>query len=101
MQLTTNLKKTIQSQLPQALQSLHQPMIDVASINENLITDLASQASRDNLDLGCKMIKKAVIQRALTKVREDPQITRAIEIRKSAGGQAEFKKAYMDESLMG
>ena len=65
MQLTTNLKKTIQSQLPSL------PMIDIASINENVISDLASQASRDNLDLGCKMIKKAVIQRALTKVRED------------------------------
>ncbi len=36
-------------------------MIDIASINENVISDLASQASRDNLDLGCKMIKKAVI----------------------------------------
>jgi hypothetical protein len=55
MQLTTNLKKTIQSQLPSL------PMIDIASINENVISDLASQASRDNLDLGCKMIKKAVI----------------------------------------
>lgn len=75
-------------------------MIDLASINENLIQDLASQASRDNLDLGCKMIKKAVIQRALTKVREDPQITRAIEIRKRAGSQAEFKKVYIDESLI-
>jgi hypothetical protein len=36
----------------------------------------------------------------LSKVREDPQITRAIEIRKRAGSQAEFKKAYIDETLI-
>ena len=46
---------------------------------------MAQLASKDNLDLGCKMIKKAVIQKALAKVMEDPQITRAIEIRKMAG----------------
>lgn len=69
-------------------------------VNENVLQDLAAQASKDNLDLGCKMIKKAVIQRAITKVREDAQITRAIEIRKRAVNQAEFRKAYIDESLI-
>lgn len=49
------------------------------------------------------MIKKAVIQRALTKVREDPLITRAVEIRKRAATPAEFRKTaapYLDENLI-
>jgi hypothetical protein len=29
-------------------------------------------ASKENLELGCKLIKKAVIDKALKKVREDP-----------------------------
>ncbi len=98
MQLTTNLKKAIEKQLPQALQQ--QLEMAAGGFNENVLQDLAAQASKDNLDLGCKMIKKAVIQRALTKVREDAQITRAIEIRKRAVNQAEFRKAYIDESLI-
>lgn len=69
------------------------------ALNEALITDLAQQASKDNLELGCKMIKKAVIQRALTKVREDAQIARAIEIRKMAQSHAEFRANFIDESL--
>ena len=28
-------------------------------------------ASKENLELGCKLIKKAVIEKALKKVRED------------------------------
>ena len=43
------------------------------------INDMAQNASKENLELGCKLIKKSVIQKALTKVREDPQIMRAIE----------------------
>ena len=95
MQLTANLKKTIQTQLSQAL------LPSQLDLTEVLLQDLAAQASKDNLDLGCKMIKKAVIRRALAKVREDPQITRAVEIRKRAASQAEFRKVYVeDEGLM-
>ena len=69
-------------------------------ITDSLITDLASQASKDNLELGCKMIKQSVIQKALTKVREDAQITRAIEVRKMAASAQEFRGNYIDQSLI-
>jgi CCR4-NOT transcription complex subunit 1 len=39
---------------------------------ETLISELSQQAGKDNLELGCKMIKQAVIDKALIKVREDP-----------------------------
>jgi hypothetical protein len=45
---------------------------DIPMLSELQISDMAQHASKDNLELGCKMIKKAVIQKALTKVREDP-----------------------------
>lgn len=38
--------------------------------------------SRDNLELGCKLIKEAVIDKALSKVREDRDIMAAMEKRR-------------------
>ena len=52
-------------------------------LSEGFLSDLASLASKDNIELGCKLIKKAVIQRALTKVRQDQQIQQAIKIRQN------------------
>lgn len=43
-------------------------------LNETVVQDISSIASRENLELGCKLIKKSVIQKALTKVREDLMI---------------------------
>ena len=71
MQLQTNLKKEF------ALINYHGPENEYT--NEGLINEFGQQASKDNLELGCKMIKKAVIDKALTKVREDLAIMRAIE----------------------
>jgi hypothetical protein len=46
--------------------------IDFASsISEDQINEFAVQASKENLELGCKLIKKEVIDKALKKVRED------------------------------
>jgi hypothetical protein len=44
------------------------------SISEEKINDIAVLSSRENLELGCSLIKKKVIEKALRKVREDPQI---------------------------
>lgn len=46
------------------------------------------------------MIKQAVIERALTKVREDILLARAIEVRKMAGTAAEFRANCIDQSLV-
>ena len=46
------------------------------------------------------MIKQAVIERALTKVREDLLLAKAIENRKGAGSAEEFRAKYIDQSLI-
>jgi hypothetical protein len=51
-------------------------------MNETLISDIATVASKENLELGCKLINKSVVQKALTRVREDRDIKQAIERRK-------------------
>ena len=55
-------------------------------------------ASKENLELGCKLIKKAVIDKALKKVREDLQIVKAIEKRKE--NESLGKKNFVDESII-
>lgn len=54
------------------------------SVTEEQIQDIAVLASKENLELGCKLIKKEVIEKALKKVREDSAIMTAIENRKQA-----------------
>ena len=46
------------------------------------------------------MIKQAVIQKALTKVREDVLLARAIEVRKMAANAEEFRANCIDPSLI-
>lgn len=77
MQFTTNLKKQLQYQLNP--QSFNDGEILLPPLSDSLLNDLANHASKDNLELGCKLIKVAVIQKAVTKVREDILIGRAIE----------------------
>jgi CCR4-NOT transcription complex subunit 1 len=65
MSLTTNLKKAL-TNLTSSLNEAE------AAVNEASLNDICQLASRENLELGCKLIKKNVIQKALAKVREDP-----------------------------
>lgn len=46
------------------------------------------------------MIKQAVIERALTKVREDILLARAVEARKMAGTAEEFRANCIDQSIV-
>lgn len=78
MSLTTNLKKAIQQMIQE-----YNPESE-ETFNENVIQEISSIASRENLELGCKLIKKSVIEKALAKVREDLQIRQAIERRRAA-----------------
>lgn len=70
MSLTTNLRKNLNG-LIQQFRS--QPGNENAEspLSETQINDIASTASKENLELGCKLIKKSVISKALAKVRED------------------------------
>lgn len=51
---------------------------------EEELQEIAQNASKENLDLGCKMIKRAVIDKALRKIREDHIMNQAIEKRDKA-----------------
>jgi CCR4-NOT transcription complex subunit 1 len=61
LSLTNNLKKKLQSLQPRPNES----------ISATEIADISSTASKENLELGCKRIKEAVVEKALKKVRED------------------------------
>ena len=63
-----------------------------AAEHEDEFQEVAQAASKENLDLGCKMIKRAVIDKALRKVREDIAMNQAVEKREraAASGQTYF-----------
>ena len=75
MSLTTNLKKDLNKLVTNNSQQ--------ESI-EPQIHEIAQIVSRENLELGCGLIKEAVIDKALTKVREDRVISEAIKKRQQA-----------------
>ena len=97
MSLTTNLRKNLNG-LIQQFRS--QPGNENAEnpLSEAQINEIASTASKENLELGCKLIKKSVISKALAKVREDTQMMRAIDQRKQQPqGQTSF---FVDQGLI-
>lgn len=47
--------------MPGVLQSLNFDSPNISALTESVINELANLSSKENLDLGCKMIKKAVI----------------------------------------
>lgn len=57
---------------------------------------MAVLASKENLELGCKLIKKEVIEKALKKVREDREISQAVERRK----RADTNRPFRDETIV-
>ena len=67
-------------------------------MSEEQINDIAVLASRENLELGCMLIKKKVIEKALRKVREDIQITQAVDRRQRS--QELGIKMFRDESIV-
>lgn len=67
-------------------------------MTEEQINEIAVLASRENLELGCKLIKKEVIEKALKKVREDPQIIQAVERRKRS--EELGIRLFRDESIV-
>ena len=60
---------------------------------DTLIQEIATSISKENLELGCTLIKEAVISRALNKVREDTTLAQAVEKRKqfSSNGDNNFR----------
>ena len=48
---------------------------------EDKFAEIVQDVSKENLELGCKMIRKAVISKARKWVKQDPQILEAIDKR--------------------
>lgn len=67
---------------PSLTQQMNDEFEDFLKRHENVFDELSSIVSRDNLELGCKMIKHEVINRALDKVKKDPEIVQSIEKRR-------------------
>ena len=52
--------------------------------HEEQLQDIASETSKENLELGCKMIKNAVITKAQVQVKDDAVISQALEDRQKS-----------------
>ena len=61
MSLTTNIKKSFEIYVK----------MDNKDVSEEEVNEITVLASRENLEFGCTLIKKEVIDKALKKVRED------------------------------
>ena len=70
----------------------------LTSVSEDKINDIAVLTSRENLELGCMLIKKKVIEKALRKVKEDIQITQAVERRQRS--EELGIKLFRDENIV-
>jgi hypothetical protein len=53
---------------------------------------VAATASKDNLELGCRVIKSTVFESAIRKIKQDPTILEAIEKRQQATKNNELFK---------
>ena len=70
----------------------------LSQISEVKINDVSNVASRENLELGCMLIKQKVIEKAYKKVREDIQISQAIDTRQRLRELG--IKQFRDETIM-
>jgi len=68
------------------------------TVSEEQINEIAVLASKENLELGCKLIKKEVIEKALKKVREDREIMQAVERRKRS--EERGRRPFRDETIV-
>lgn len=59
--------------------------------NHEQIVEIAQETSKENLELGCKMIKSAVITKANQMVKDDPVIKEALEQRVKARERGEIQ----------
>lgn len=91
MSLSNNIKKAFDTCLEESIDTQGE------RLNDNQIAELAVSVSRENLELGCMLIKRQVIEKALKKVREDLAIQGAIEKRKRA--QELGLTSYKDEEI--
>lgn len=70
--------------------------LSAANIDAETKEELINTLSNDNLNLGCSLIKRAVVDKAVEEVKQDSAIYEAIERRRQA---AQRGKIYYDEQI--
>ncbi len=75
---------TCREPLKIAFQQTLKTILDQVAGDEKVKEEIIHSTSVDNLDLGCALIKKAVIEKALEDVNQDPVLIEAIERRRRA-----------------
>mmetsp|Transcript_12000 Transcript_12000/g.18537 ORF Transcript_12000/g.18537 Transcript_12000/m.18537 type:complete len:388 (-) Transcript_12000:780-1943(-) len=97
--LSQNLKRGIENYFQTDLK-FNKPIDDsegpIEKIVEKVLTEVSTQTSNDNLELGCRLIKKEVVETAKKRVREELEIKMAIDARKLA---KEAGIRYRDEAI--
>lgn len=78
-------------------ENLKENLTQQTNLNEENIEKIVKITSLDNLDLGCALIKKAVIEKALEDVNNDQTILEILKKRKIAREKGEN---YFDEKYM-
>ncbi len=99
MTLSQNLKKGIEGYCQTELSFRPGKMEDESSpekVVEKIVGEVCVQISNENLELGCRLIKKEVIETAKKTVREELEIKMAIEARKQA---KEAGVRFRDENI--
>ena len=88
---------TCREPLKIAFQQTLKAILDQVGLEEKTKEDIIHAASVENLDLGCALIKKAVIEKALEEVSQDPVILEAMEKRKLANAKG---VPFYDENII-
>lgn len=76
---------------------MDQKLRDFISANEDLILPVAQDLSKDNLELGCKIVKQTVFENASRRIQQDEEIKKAIDKRHNA---AQSGRNFVDESYV-
>lgn len=88
---------TCREPLKIAFQQTLKTILDQVGLEEKTKEDIIHTTSVENLDLGCALIKKAVIEKALEDVQQDHVLLEAIEKRRIAREQG---MQYYDEAAI-
>lgn len=75
-------------------QNLRVDLDKISDLDEAAKEDILNLTSVENLDLGCALIKKAVIEKAVDEVNRDPAVIDACEKRRAAAAKGGM---YYDE----
>lgn len=89
-----------ESQSPASLNeanNMDKKMQEFISANEEAFLQVAQDSSKDNLELGCKIVKLTVFENAVRRIQQDEEIKQAIDKRNNA---AQLGRPFVDETYV-